>query len=192
MAVPWALGARSRSPHASLPFSGTRNVAEAALLMEAILSAFPEGLGFTVKAMTAEGDRVAIEAESFGRHVSGRTYNNQYHFLMVIRDGKVRELKEYFDTRMTAVEKATILAAKTLEKRLEGMNEFRDTLRDQAARFVTREELRAETDKLVIEITANKDWRNKMEGKASAQSVYVAYAISILGLVIGLVGLLTH
>lgn len=82
----------------SLPFSGTRNVAEAALLMEGILSAFPEGLGFTVKAMTAEGDRVAIEAESLGRHVSGRTYNNQYHFLMVIRDGKVREFKEYFDT----------------------------------------------------------------------------------------------
>jgi ketosteroid isomerase-like protein len=82
----------------SLPFSGTRNLAEIALLMEGILSAFPEGLGFTVKAMTAEGDRVAIEAESFGRHVSGRTYNNQYHFLMVIRDGKVREFKEYFDT----------------------------------------------------------------------------------------------
>ena len=30
----------------SLPFSGTRSVAEAALLMEGILSAFPDGLGF--------------------------------------------------------------------------------------------------------------------------------------------------
>ena len=82
----------------TLPFSGTRSVAELALFMEGILGAFPEGLKFTVKTMTAEGDRVAIEVESFGRHVSGRTYSNQYHFLMVIRDGKVREFKEYFDT----------------------------------------------------------------------------------------------
>ena len=29
---------------------------------------------------------------------SGRPYRNQYHFLMVIRDGKVRQLKEYLDT----------------------------------------------------------------------------------------------
>ena len=82
----------------TLPFSGTRTLAEIGPLMQGILSAFPEGLKFSIKGMTAEGDRVAIEAESFGRHVSGRTYSNQYHFLMVIRDGKLRELKEYFDT----------------------------------------------------------------------------------------------
>ena len=48
--------------------------------------------------MTAEGERVAIEAESYGRHINGKTYNNLYHFLMVIRDGKISELKEYMDT----------------------------------------------------------------------------------------------
>jgi len=59
---------------------------------------FPEGLKFTVKAMTAEGERVAIEAESYGKHISGKIYNNLYHFLMVIRNGKISELKEYMDT----------------------------------------------------------------------------------------------
>jgi ketosteroid isomerase-like protein len=82
----------------TLPFSGAHTLAETAKLMESILGAFPEGLRIAVKAMTAEGDRVAIEAESLGRHATGRTYNNQYHFLMVIRDGKVREFREYFDT----------------------------------------------------------------------------------------------
>jgi hypothetical protein len=48
--------------------------------------------------MTAEGDRVAIEAESFGRHVSGKTYNNKYHFVLRARGGKILEWREYMDT----------------------------------------------------------------------------------------------
>ena len=49
--------------------------------------------------MTAEGDRVAVEAETYGEHVSGKTYNNFFHFLLVIRDGKIQEWKEYMDTK---------------------------------------------------------------------------------------------
>ena len=41
---------------------------------------------------------VAIEAEGHGRHASGQNYDQKYHFLLVIRDGKVAEMKEYFDT----------------------------------------------------------------------------------------------
>ncbi len=89
-AVLWTAG--------TLPFSGRFTKAQAMQGMDAILSLFPEGLAFTIKAMTAEGERVAIEAESHGRHVSGKIYHNQYHFLMIIRDGKVAELREYMDT----------------------------------------------------------------------------------------------
>jgi hypothetical protein len=89
-AVLWTAG--------TLPFSGRFTKAQAIQGMDAILSLFPEGLAFTIKAMTAEGERVAIEAESHGRHVSGKTYHNQYHFLMIIRDGKVAEFREYMDT----------------------------------------------------------------------------------------------
>lgn len=38
-------------------------------------------------------------------------------------------------------DRALDLARDSMEKRLEGMNEFRDTLRDQASRFITRNEL---------------------------------------------------
>lgn len=66
----------------------------------AVLEVFPEGLAFTIHAMTAEGERVAVEAESKGLHVSGVEYNNLYHFLFEFRDGKLLLLKEYMDTEM--------------------------------------------------------------------------------------------
>lgn len=64
----------------------------------AIFEVFPQGIRFAVKAMTAEGERVAVEAESEGMHVSGQLYSNDYHFLFRFRDGKVIEYKEYMDT----------------------------------------------------------------------------------------------
>jgi ketosteroid isomerase-like protein len=54
--------------------------------------------------MVGEGDKVAVEATSEGKHISGRTYTNQYHFLFEFRDGKLLRLKEYMDTeRVTDV-----------------------------------------------------------------------------------------
>jgi uncharacterized protein len=84
----------------SLAFSGRRSKQEVAPLMEGILGAFPKGLRFTIHGMTAEGERVAVEAESHGHHASGKLYNNLYHFLLVVREGKVREFKEYLDTKL--------------------------------------------------------------------------------------------
>lgn len=66
----------------------------------AVLEVFPEGLVFTVHGMTAEGERVAVEAESKGLHASGKEYNNLYHFLFEFRDGKLLQLKEYMDTEL--------------------------------------------------------------------------------------------
>jgi ketosteroid isomerase-like protein len=63
-----------------------------------IFLAFPKGLRFEIHSMTAEGDRVAIEATSYGEHASGKLYNNHYHFLMRLRDGKIVRFKEYLDT----------------------------------------------------------------------------------------------
>ena len=84
----------------SLAFSGPHTKDEIRGLMDGILGAFPDGLEFSIQALTAEGDRVAIEAESDGKHVSGKPYRNQYHFLMRIRDGQIVELKEYLDTQL--------------------------------------------------------------------------------------------
>lgn len=82
----------------SLPISGTFTAAQVTEASHRVLDLFPEGLKITIKGMTAEDDRVAIEAESYGRHKSGSTYANVYHFLMRVRDGKIVEWREYLDT----------------------------------------------------------------------------------------------
>ncbi len=54
---------------------------------------------FTLKEITAEEDRVSVLAESHGvRKSTGKKYNNHYHFLFTIENGKIIKTKEYFDT----------------------------------------------------------------------------------------------
>jgi ketosteroid isomerase-like protein len=86
----WTLG--------TLPFSGVHRADEIRQLAKDILHAFPKGLRFTIRSLTAEDDRVSIEAESDGIHASGKRYRNTYHFLMRVRDGKIVEWREYLDT----------------------------------------------------------------------------------------------
>lgn len=80
--------------------SGTLDLVQIAAGARAIFDAFPKGIRFTINAMTAEGERVAVEAESHGDHVSGRHYHNIYHFLLEFRDGRLLRLKEYMDTEL--------------------------------------------------------------------------------------------
>ena len=80
--------------------SGTYSAQDAVKFAAGAFAAFPTGLKMTVHAMTAEGDRVAVEAESHATHVSGTPYNNVYHFLFRIQDGKIKEFKEYSDTEL--------------------------------------------------------------------------------------------
>lgn len=58
-----------------------------------------DGLRMTIKSMIAEGDSVAIEAESLGELKNGRVYNQQYHILISVRDGKISAVREYLDTQ---------------------------------------------------------------------------------------------
>ena len=62
------------------------------------LKLLPTGLEIIVGAMTAEDDRVAVEAESKATLVNGVLYHNRYHFLFVVRDGRIHVVKEYLDT----------------------------------------------------------------------------------------------
>jgi ketosteroid isomerase-like protein len=56
----------------------------------------------TVYGITAEGDRVAIEAEGRAELTNGRIYANRYHYLFVFRDGKICRAKLYNDTKHAA------------------------------------------------------------------------------------------
>ena len=80
--------------------SGVRGKAEAQAAVKLVGQIFPGGLPTTIHTIIAEGDTVAIQAESFATHVSGKPYNNKYSFWMRFRDGKLIEMIEYLDTEL--------------------------------------------------------------------------------------------
>ncbi|MDH4041013.1 MAG: nuclear transport factor 2 family protein [Gammaproteobacteria bacterium] len=80
--------------------SGSRGKAEIRQFASGVLEAFPAGIRFTILNMTAEDDRVAVEATSEGLHVSGQPYTNHYHFLLTWKEGQLLEMKEYMDTEL--------------------------------------------------------------------------------------------
>lgn len=67
-----------------------------------LVEKFAERVGgpvtLSVQGVTAEGDRVAVEAQSHAPLKNGRIYRNTYHFLFIFRDGKICQAKEYNDT----------------------------------------------------------------------------------------------
>ena len=78
--------------------AGTKTKAQFAELVQGIGAAMPKGLRVIPQGLTAEGDRVAAEAESYGEMATGKIYNNLYHFLFEVRDGKIQAVREYLDT----------------------------------------------------------------------------------------------
>lgn len=82
-----------------LPAAGTHGKEEIARLFRRMAGRLKDGLRMTVKGLVAEGDKVAVELESYGELENGRVYNNEYHTLMTIRDGKITEVREYLDTQ---------------------------------------------------------------------------------------------
>lgn len=50
-------------------------------------------------------------------------------------------LKEYIDRRFNENDKQTEQLRQSMDKRLDGMNEFRDALKDQASRFITQDKV---------------------------------------------------
>ncbi len=65
-------------------------------LLTGFLTPFDE-FSFTVKSLTAEGDRVAVEANSHGVGPGSAEYINNYQMMWTIKDGKVVSVKEALD-----------------------------------------------------------------------------------------------
>lgn len=60
----------------------------------------PTGLSPTIQTVTAEGDRVAVEFEGNATLSNGASYCNQYCRVFTVRDGKIRQVNEYFCTKL--------------------------------------------------------------------------------------------
>lgn len=94
----WWIGGKP----ALFPICGLKTKAQIADILNSLVPGSKDGLKITPKGMVAEGNKVACEAESFAILGNGRSYNNEYHFLLEIRDGKIASVKEYLDTMHTA------------------------------------------------------------------------------------------
>ena len=81
-----------------IPSAGPHSKAQMARMFQAMAAELKDGLRFTVRNVIAEGAQVAIELESYGELRNGRVYNNEYHTVMIVRDGKIRQVREYLDT----------------------------------------------------------------------------------------------
>lgn len=80
--------------------SGTYTKAETLELLGQVVGVYKDGaLHITPTSMIAEGQRVAVEAESYAELHNGKVYNNLYHFVFDIEDGKIKSFKEYMDTQ---------------------------------------------------------------------------------------------
>ena len=96
-------------------------------------------------------------------------------------------LKEHFkevcEMKMRGQEKALDLARENLDARLENMNEFRQSLKDQQMNFV----IRPEHDFVLKDIRELRDEAATLRGKASQLSVNIAYIMTIASLLTSVV-----
>ncbi|MFP5433593.1 MAG: nuclear transport factor 2 family protein [Alphaproteobacteria bacterium] len=81
-----------------LPQAGPKTKDGISAVLRGIGAKIPGGIDMRIHGMIGEGDKVAAEVEARGEITNGRIYNNEYHFLFTIRDGRIAAVKEYHDT----------------------------------------------------------------------------------------------
>jgi ketosteroid isomerase-like protein len=59
---------------------------------------FTDGMRFDLGLLTAEEDRVAVQAAGVGTRRAGGDYCNHYHFWVEVTHGRIRRVREYADT----------------------------------------------------------------------------------------------
>ena len=67
-------------------------------LLDPIVARMPDGLEVIRHRTIAEGEWVAVDTESRGA-LTDAIYNMRYTFWFRVRDGRVQEMKQFFDTK---------------------------------------------------------------------------------------------
>jgi uncharacterized protein len=79
-------------------FAGVRHYATIVGTIDALKKLLPTGLRPVIKSVTAEVDRVVVEWEGNAQTCQGKSYCNQYCMVFTMRNGKIRQVNEYFCT----------------------------------------------------------------------------------------------
>jgi uncharacterized protein len=86
----------------SIAVSGTMDKPAVMAKVARLPSDIPTGVKMTFGDITAEDDRVCVEARSFADVAPGKLYRNSYHFIFQIENRKIKLVKEYMDTEHLA------------------------------------------------------------------------------------------
>ena len=99
---------------ASIPgqFSGD----QLPLILKLLSALCPAGIRFDIRQLTAEDNRVSCMVDGHGLLADGGEYNNYYHFLIEIENGKIRATHEYMDTLLVEKLFKPLLAAMEAEQ----------------------------------------------------------------------------
>jgi ketosteroid isomerase-like protein len=91
--------------------SGWRNRETMLATAAAFREIVPTGFRPKIHKVVAEGDTVVLEFEGNAELSNGKPYCNQYVFIFTFRDGKIRQLNEYFCTVLADSTILPLLAA---------------------------------------------------------------------------------
>lgn len=81
--------------HAAEPIGYVLDYRELERMLVRMAEATGGTFTITIDQMTAEDDRVAVQAHSRSTTASGGTYANEYHFLFTLKNGAIVRLDEY-------------------------------------------------------------------------------------------------
>lgn len=117
---------------------------------------------------------------------SSNNHSKEFVSLRDYLEAQMQAHTDIYSVKFENIEKSTALAYASLNKRLEGMNEFRESLKDQANKFVTDEKFQFLMTKVDEDIRILREAKAAEEGKASQKSVNTALVIGVVGLIIAI------
>ena len=100
---------------------------------------------------------------------------------------KIDALEKKVELRFNLKDEALDTAYRSMESRLEGMNEFRASLSDASKTFMTRDIYEAKHDLLQKQVDDLRMLAAENKGKASQTSVIIAFIISLIGIIMGII-----
>lgn len=84
------------------PLNGAINRAQYEAAAKTVAGLAPHGMTFHIDGSAAEGDRVAIEASCRATLITGKVYDQHYHFVFEFSHGLIHRLRTHLDTKMVA------------------------------------------------------------------------------------------
>ena len=132
----------------------------------------------------------ALERRQTDTNISNREYV----------DAKIKSAERESEARVLGIEKAYDIARISMDKRLEGMNEFRGALKDQTGLMIRREEFDIQHAALKVELGTKQHYIEEelksvhleqatLKGKASQSYVNITFLVSCIAIAIAIIDL---